>query len=129
VAFLRAPVPAGATVLAATLSAARTQTGTPYAPAGQQLLVEAVPWVSTGGGLDPGDFLAPALAGTAPVVAATSPGTTLVVDVRPLVQAYVNAGSTTVDFRLRFQIDGPPLGPGDYETYAPGSWVLQVTYQ
>jgi len=125
VAFLRTPVPAGATVLNATLTATRTQFNTPYPP-GQQLWVEATPWVGTGGGLDPSDFLAPVLAGTSPVAGPTTAGGTLLVDVRSLVQAYVNANSATVDLRLRFQIEAG-LGPNDYETY--GGWVLQVTYR
>ena len=125
VAFLRTPIPPGATVLSAVLTATRTQNGNPY-PAGQQLWVEAVPWVGTGGGLDPADFLAPVLAGTSPVAGPTGAGGTLLVDVRPLVQAYVNAASATVDFRLRFQMEAG-LGPTDWEDYF--GWVLQVTYR
>lgn len=107
VAFLRAPVPPNATVLNATLVAGRVQIGNPY-PAGQTLWLEATPWAANG--LDAGDFVAANLAGTTPVAAATAAGTNLVVDVTPLVQAYVNLGATTVDFRFRMQIEGaPPL--------------------
>ncbi len=122
-AFLRSPLPAGATVLSAVLTASRTQSGNPYPP-GQQLLVEATPWVATSGGLDASDFLAANLAGTSPLVGATASGTTLVVDVRPLVQAYVNQGVPTVDLRLR--LSNEALAPGDYDQFAGVS--LQVTY-
>ncbi|MDR7439595.1 MAG: hypothetical protein QN181_06845 [Armatimonadota bacterium] len=128
VAFLRGPIPAGATVLSATLTAQRTQTGTPYAPPGQQLLVEATPWVATGGGLDFSDFIAPNLGGTVPTVAATVPGTLLVVDIRPLVQAYVSQGLATVDLRLRLANE-TALAAGNFDELIPGTIVLQVTYQ
>ncbi|MFN3286356.1 MAG: hypothetical protein ACK45F_08760, partial [bacterium] len=121
---LRAPVPAGATVLSAVLTASRLQNGTPY-PAGQQLLVEATPWVASLGGLDAGDFVAANLAGTAPVVGATAAGTALVVDITALVQAYVNANSPTVDLRLRMANEALP--PDDYDSL--GAWGLQVTFR
>ncbi len=125
VAFIRSPVPAGATVLSAILTASRSQVGNPY-PAGQRLFVEATPWVATGGGLDASDFLAANLVGTTPVVAATSTGTTLVVDIRSLVQAYVNQGASTVD--LRFRLANEALGSGSYDQLTPGTIILQVTY-
>jgi hypothetical protein len=107
-------------------TAQRAQSGTPYPP-GQQLLVEATPWVTTGGGLDPLDFIAPNLAGTLPVVAATTPGTTLVADIRSLVQAYVSSGATTADLRLR--LSNETLAAGDYDELVPGTITLQVTYR
>jgi hypothetical protein len=126
VAFLRAPIPTGATVLSAILTAQRVQSGTPY-PSGQQLLVEATPWVATGGGLDPLDFIVPNLAGTPSVAVATTPGTTLVVDIRSLVQAYVSLGAMTVDLRLR--LSNEALAAGDYDELIPGTVTLQVTYR
>ncbi|MDR7400116.1 MAG: hypothetical protein QN144_12515 [Armatimonadota bacterium] len=127
VAFFLRPVPLGATVLSATLTAARAQIGAPYAPPGQQLLVEATPWVVSGGGLDPGDFSAANLPGTAPVAGASGPGTSLVADVAPLVQAYVNVGAATVDLRLRLARELPFILPNDLDQL--GMWVLQVTFR
>ncbi len=66
-------------------------------------------------------------AGTTRVVAAHAPGTTLVVDIRALVQAYVNLRASTVDLRMRL-FNEQELSAGNFDELTPGTIVLQVTY-
>lgn len=129
-AFLSFPlsvVPETATVHTAELMARRHQTGIPYAVRGQRLLLEAVPWRDTGGGMDPGDFDADVLDGTRTVVAASADGGELRVDVTGLARIIRERRRRSADFRLRFSVEPAPPGTSDQveEFLSP---VLRIVY-
>ncbi|MFN3286747.1 MAG: hypothetical protein ACK45F_10755 [bacterium] len=129
-AFLSFPlsgVPEGAAVRTAELLARRRQTGIPYAVRGQLLLLEAVPWRATGGGLDPRDFDADLLEGTRTVVAASTDGEELCVDVTEAVRVFHRVRRQSADFRFRFSLEPAPPGTSDQveDILSP---VLRIVY-
>lgn len=125
--FPLSQIPEGATIHSAELLARRHQTGTPYAVRGQRLLLEAVPWRDTSGGIDPGDFDADVLEGTRTVVAASADGEELHVDVTELARIFHEAQKESADFRLRFSLEPAPPGTSDQveEILSP---VVRIVY-
>lgn len=127
-AFTMGPIPQGAQVVSATLTTARSQTGVPYAVTGQRLLVEAVAWFEDGS-LDPQDFNTPALEGSQALVAASTTGDVLEVDVTDLVRRSLESGLANAGFRFRFALEPVPPGTLNNVERLSSPFGLRVTYQ